>query len=506
MRWARRAGRVVVAGLFAMTVVRLVQAMTAHSLWLDEWCTIAFAFKPSRNFFTWFWDLAGAEDASFPTLYALTRLIGPVVAWGEQPVEMVARLPATVLLAGSLGLALYWSVAEERSLTGPWVAATIIGVLLAGDDWIYHASEGRVYGLMGALGVAAVVAAAVRRPVAASLCGLGLVLLHPFGVLIGFAPSCVVLAAIAAGRSDRLGVTPRQGRTVLAAAALSALAAGWFVVGKYVTHDTGFGFKRAPGDMQTIIAGLSLPAVAASVAAIVATLVAAAWLARRGAESPRVKPALAVYAAMLLTLGLGVAALLLLRPGAHVSMPRYITWLNPILLTIAVACAGMILDLLLGQRAAATVARSRARAGLVIAGVLATGAWSFHLLRTVSLGSSWANGLRETAAYLNAVAGPGTAVAHDSFGFRFPRSLVEGYPCPQAGQIVPYLSQEVRARMPCPDEAGAVGFGPEVSRAFVVREPIAWVGPRTLVLQGFALSRSTRIVNVTVEQYDRAVR
>lgn len=504
-RWADRLSRILALVLLALLSLRLLQAVFAHSLWLDEWATLEGAFAPT-SWVERLYTLSGPASVNFPTFYLVTRTIGQVIAFAGQPVETLVRLPATLLTVLALALAARWAFPVGRLATGPWIAAALPGILLTTGDWTQHAGEGRVYGLMSALAVAMVLAAARGRIGPACACGLALAALHPFGTLLGFAPALAVLAGARLGLGERMGIDRRQvRRTAWSAGAVLVLVALWIQV-KYVGHQTGgYGLRHRGGDMAVVLSGLDLhAAIPFALVTLAGVVVLVVLLRQRSPQAAALPGAFAALtgAGLCFTLGLGTAALALVRPGVNVAMPRYVAWVVPALQVGAAAGIGLFLDALarrwLAERS------PRLLAGLAVVGAILAGTWSLHLLRTVALGPHWADGLHEAARYLDHAAGPQTAVATDFREiFRLFPPYDEGYPCPRSPQIVPYLSPEVRAQVACQDAAGRVVFGAEVREVLLVREPIPVTEGRTVVLDDFRKTEEIRFANTTVERYRR---
>jgi hypothetical protein len=438
-----------------------------------------------------------------------TRLLGELGAFARQEVEWLTRLPFALLTLGALALAGRWAFPSGRSVTAAWVGAALAGILLEAGDWAQHAGEARMYSLMGVLAVAMVLAAARGSVLPACACGLGLVVLHPFGSLIGWAPTLAALGCGRLGLAGRLGLTSRQIRRLGWSALGVFLVVGLWIQLKFIGHQTGgYGLRRRGGDMATVLRGLDLRLVTLFAAVALCGLAAAATAARRVARAGDVvAPAPGAYAAaagaaLCLTLGLGVATLAIVRPGVNVAMPRYVSWANPALLAGAVAGLGRGLDVLL--RRLGVEARPRLAAGLSLASAAVAGLWSLQLVRTVPLGPTWADGLRETAQHLERVVGQGDAITTDMRElFLFFPPYTDGYACRRSPQLVPYLSPARRALIPCQDRAGRVVFGPEVRPVFLVREPIPVIEGRTVVLEGFGKAGEERIGNVRLERWER---
>lgn len=505
MAWADRLSRAVAALVLALLALRLLQAIGAHSLWQDEWSTLNYSLAPT----SWaerLWFMSGPVDAHFPTFYVVTRPLAQLFAFAGQRVEWLVRLPFTLLTIAALALAGRWAFPGERSIAGAWVAAALPGILLTAGDWPIHAGEGRMYGFMAVLGVAMLLGAARGRAGSACACGLALVLLHPFGVLIGLAPALAILGGARLGLAERMGLDRRLvRRTAWAVGVTLALVAVWVQL-KFISHQTGgFGLKRRGGDMATVLSGLDAREAAAFAIVAAAALAAlVAMLRRRSPEedAPAFGLAALTAAALCLTLGLGVAFLGLVRPGAVVVAGRYVAWIDPVL--VAGAAAGLALAADALARRLDLERRPRAWAALSLAGALVVGGWSLHLLRSVPLGAPWGDGLREAAQLLEAWGRPGDAVTTDTNElFEFFPPYRDGYACRGGPQILPYLSPAVRARMPCQDADGRVTFAPEVRRVFLVREPIPVLEGRTVVLAGFQRESSIRLQNTTVEVYQR---
>jgi hypothetical protein len=506
--WADRLSRAVAALVLALLALRLLEAIPAHSLWQDEWSTLNYSFAPT----SWaerLWFLSGPVDAHFPTFYLVTRLLGELLAFSGQGVEWLVRLPLTLLTVGALALAGRWAFPGERSVAAAALAAALPGILLTAGDWTLHAGEGRMYGLMGVLGMAMVLASARGHAGRACACGLALVLLHPFGLLVGLAPALAILARHRLGPSwggelDRRLVR----RTAWASGVTLAVLVLWLQL-KFVSHQTGgFGIRRRGGDMAKVLSGLDVRAAVLFALATIAGAVALAFLLRRRSErepapTPALRFAVPAAAALCLTLGLGVAVLALLRPGAIVAMPRYVAWIDPPLWTGVAAALAMAADA--AARRLGLEQRPRAWAALSVAAALATGGWSLHLLRTVPLGAPWGDGLREAAQHLEVTIRPGDAVTTDTNElFPFFPPYVDGYACRGAPQILPYLSPSLRARMSCQDAKGRVTFGPAVERVLLVREPIPVLTGRAIVLDEFRQVDETRFANTVVEVWERA--
>jgi hypothetical protein len=496
--------------LLALLALRLLQAVPAHSLWQDEWATLELSFAPT-SWVERLYFLSGPADAHFPTFYVVTRLLGELLAYAGQSTEALVRLPATLLTLGALFLTGRWALPRERSPSAAWVAAGLVGVLLTAGDWAQHAGEGRMYGLMGALGMAMVLAAARGRAGAACACGLTLAILHPFGALVGFAPALAALAGARLGLAERMGLERHQLRRMGGWALAAFLVAGLWIQMKFIGHQTGgYGLRRRGGDMATVLSGLS-PWAAGLLAAVALAGLAAVLAARRrtpaeAAPGPGTFAAL-TGAALCLTLGLGVAALAVARPGVNVAMPRYVAWINPALWTGAAAGLALLVDAWaagLARLRTGAGARPRLAAVLALGGALLAGAWSFHLLRVVPLGPPWGDGLREAAGYLQTATGPGDAVTTDTRElFRFFPPYTDGYACRRSPQLVPYLTPELRARIPCQDSGGRVTFGPDIRRVFLVREPVPVSEGRTVVLDGFQRAGEVRFANTVVERWGR---
>lgn len=509
LRSLDRVARAIPYVLLALLALRLVQAVFAHSLWLDEWATLEGAFAPTswaERLFT----LSGPASVNFPTFYLATRTLGGALGYAGQPVEAIVRLPATILIVLALALAVRWSVgraragapAERVSLTGPWIGAALVGILLTAGDWTEHAGEGRAYGPMAALAVAMMVAAARGRVGAACACGLGLVVLHPFGTLVGFAPSLAVLAAARLGLGDAMGLDRRTVRRVAWSAGVVFVLAALWIQMKYIGHQTGgYGLRKRGGDMAAVLAGLDLGAVLLFAGVTLAGGAALLVLRRRGAlgaAPPQATFAALTFAALCVTLGLGAAALAIARPGVNVAMPRYVAWVVPSLVAGAAAGVALLVDALAAGRG------RRARAAITLAGALVAGGWSTLQLRAAPLGPTWADGLREAARWVEHEAGPQSAVATDFREiFQLHAPFNEGYRCARAPQIVPYLSPAVRARMACQDAAGRVAFGPEVREVLYVREPVPVTDGRAVVLDGFRRAAGLRFGNAAVERWVR---
>ncbi|HYD39239.1 MAG TPA: hypothetical protein VEB43_00290 [Anaeromyxobacter sp.] len=510
LRSLDRVARAVPYVLLALLALRLVQAVFAHSLWLDEWATLEGAFAPT-SWLERLYTLSGPASVNFPTFYLASRTLGGALAYAGQPVEAIVRLPATILTVVALGLAVRWSVgrpragapAEGASVAGAWLGAALVGILLTAGDWTEHAGEGRAYGPMAALAAAMIVAAARGRVGAACACGLGVVLLHPFGTLVGFAPSLAVLAAARFGLGDSMGLDRRTVRRVAWGAGVVFVLAALWVQMKYIGHQTGgYGLRKRGGDMAAVLAGLDVGAVLLFAGVTVSGGAALLVLRRRGAlraAPPHAPFAALTFAALCGTLGLGAAALAIARPGVNVAMPRYVAWVVPALVVGAAAGAALLVDALAAGRA-----RRAGRAALALAGALLAGGWSVAQLRTAPLGPTWADGLREAARWVEHATGPESAVATDFREiFQLHPPFDEGYPCARAPQIVPYFSPGVRARMACQDGAGRVAFGPEVREVLFVREPIPVTDGRTVVLDGFERAAELRFGNAAVERWVR---
>ncbi len=501
--WPDRLARAVGPLLAVLLALRMLQAIPAHSLWLDEWATLEGAFAPT-SWLERLYTLSGPAAVNFPTFYVVTRLLGGPLAFAGQSLEAQVRLPATLLALAGLALAVRWALAA-RSAAASWLAAGLVGILLAAGDWAEHAGEGRVYALVGTLTLAMVLAAARGRPGAACACGLCVSLLHPFGALVGFAPAIAVLLGARLLGRERLGLDARAvRRTAWASGAVLVVTYLWVQM-KFIGHQTGgYGLRRRGGDMGAVLRGID-PLAALLFAAVALAGLLLLWrAARRGTPegAPSRWPLAALTGAVLsVTLGLGAAALALVRPGVNVAVPRYVAWINPAL--YAGAAAG--LALLAGPPARRLAARiPRLLPWLTLAGALAAGAWSFHLLRTVPLGPPWGDGLREAAQHLEVVAGDGDAVVTDMralFKLFPPHDL--GHACPRSPQLVPYLSPTLRARLACQGPDGRVTFGPGVARVFLVREPIAVTEGRVIVLDGFERRGEVRFARTTVERYER---
>jgi hypothetical protein len=502
--WPERLARAVAPLLAALLALRTLQAIPAHSLWLDEWATLEGAFAPT-SVLERLYTLSGPAAVNFPTFYVLTRLLGGPLAFAGQSLEAQVRLPATLLTLAGLALAVRWALAA-RSPVATWLAAGLVGILLAGGDWALHAGEGRVYALLGTLTLAMVLAAAHGRPGAACACGLGVALLHPFGALVGFAPALGLLVGARLLGRERLGLDARAvRRTAWAAGAVLAVAFLWVQM-KFIGHQTGgYGLRRRGGDMGAVLRGLDPLAALLLAAAALAGLLLAWRAARRGGRGvalPRWTLAALTGGALAATLGLGAAALALVRPGVNVAVPRYVAWIDPAL--YAGAAAGLaLLAAPLARRLAARAPRLLPWAAL--AGALAAGAWSFHLLRTVPLGPPWGDGLREAARHLEVAVGERDAVVTDMRAlFKLFPPHDQGHACPRSPQLVPYLSPALRARLACQGPDGRVTFGPGVERVFLVREPVAVTEGRVVVLDGFEREGEVRFANTTVERYRRA--
>lgn len=507
LRWTDRLSRAIAAALTTIFALRLLQAIPAHSLWLDEWITLEFAFTPT-SWVERLVELSGPAETHFPTFYLVTRWLGELLAFPGQPVEWLVRLPVTLLVIAAVALAVGWAtLPAERSPTAPWIGAAVVGILSSTGGWAGHAGEGRPYVLLGALAVAMAAAAVRGRVVAACVCGLCLVLVHPFGALVGFAPALAVLASPRLGLAERMGVDRRRvRRTAWQAGVVLLLAALWVQI-KFVGHQTaGYGLRRRGGDMTAVLAGLDLRVVLPFCAVTAAgVLVLVSLVRRRESAGPGAAATFAALtaAAASVTLGLGVAALALVRPGMNVAMPRYVAWIVPGLAVGAASGLALFLDAL--ARRLGGGRRERWLAGLGLAGALLAGAWSLQVLRTTPMGPTWADGLREAALYVDRAAGPETAVVTDS------RELMklfppwdDGYPCPRSPQLVPYLSPAARARVACQGPDGRVVFGPEIREVLRVREPIAVLGERTVVLDGFREAGKLQFGNVTLERYLRS--
>jgi len=466
--------------------VQIVLAACRRDLWTDEFITMSAAYRAARNVVTWLGALSSAYDPHFPTLYVVTRLVSGVL-YG-QPIEVFVRLPAVLLTLAALALAVHWAVTDRRG-AGPLLGLALLGALVLDPEWRAHSAEARMYGLMAALGVAIVAAVACGRYMAAAWLGLALVLLHPFGAIVGFVPAAVTLAGPYVGLDGLRG--RRRARVWLLVASLGvfAVAAGWSFV-KFIAAKS-HGFSVQGGSDAAFAALAALNPVAAGAAGLAVLGASVGWRRRARSDAAHVESvaSLATYGAILVALAGAVALFVTLKPGVR-PYPRYWDWLNPMLFAI---CAALVVPAVARLRGTIWPSATGACAALVMVVTLA-----------VRFGPEHGTGLRDAAAYLNATVDERAAVASDSFEmFFYPAAYRAGFACWRGGQVVAYLSERVRARMPCQDEAGRVGFAPDVARVFVVREPGAWIGDRRLMLDDFTMADKVVFGRAVVEIYDR---
>jgi hypothetical protein len=476
-----RFGYFLVFGTFLFLMTRVLIAMGENSLWIDEILTMSMAYNSPGGFWHWIYVLNSGENPHFPTLYVFTRGATELVKSPILPLEYFVRLPSFALMVTPILFALVWSLVTPRDTGGVLLALMAMLALVIDPAWREHSAEARMYGIMSAGAVAVVVALYRDRYVAAALCGLAIVSLHPFGLMLGFAPVALVLVL----PRDRIS---HWTRSILATASIIMLAlAGYWTLMKFIwSSSDGFTAVGGSDDIAKVLAGINAVAFLGACALVGL----AALYARRRDRSTW--PRLAGLTLILLSIMGFVIALLIMRPTTP-PYPRYATWVNPALLVIcSVALITLAETACMSFSAMGWHAAAAGLAGLAI-----------YFGAAHTFGPPWGNGLRQAAAYVNSVATGTDVVTHDSYEMVFVAPPYRtGFHCERGGQVIGYLSERLRYRAPC--QAGeVVAIGPDVERVFLVREPIAWAGPRRIDLEAFRETETLRFDNASVDVFDR---
>ena len=490
-RWRSLPEVLFVSILFGFVGFRLIQDIGLNGLWTDEFFTISFAYLsqdvPIRwapllpeGPIRWIGVLSTAFEPQFPTHYVATRVLSSAIYIEGMEIEQFARLPSVIMVLVAL-LSIPAIAVWRRADAIGWLFVVVLLASLVGDpDWREHANEARAYGAMATFGVAVVAALHFGSLPLAAVLGLALVLLHPFGLFVGLAPS----AAILARRGVDLSRSGFRLFLVLLGFVL-AVTLTWLVL-KFGLKALGSGAAAT-----TRPAGRELLRAINPWAASGSIIGLAGCAARLRVRRMVWPPCIVAYCALLGLVGV-FAVLLLLAPVQ--AFPRYGTWLNSVLFAVAASCFATVLS--------STVVepwRAIARAGTLATGVLAAVAAMGN-----SFGPVWGNDLRGAARYLNALTDGAFAVAHDSAEvLDFPAWYRTGLRCFRGGQIIPYLSEELRRHVLCED-SGRVPVPEEIERLYIVREPIAWIGTRQLLLEGFTETTTLQFGRAWIEIYDRA--
>lgn len=429
----------------------------------------------------WAMLLSTDVDPHFPTIYAVTRLLSGALYFEGMPLEYFVRVPL-VLLTLSTGGVIIWICLKGRPGTqGALLVSAILLVLVLDPGWCEHSAEARMYGLMPLIGIAMLCAIAHGRLALAAWMGFGLALLHPFGAMFGFAPAAMTLIFLQreVPRATRLGI-------LVGLVLTAALVVTWILFKFILKSSSGYTAGGSSSDIWKVLAGLNAYAVGSAWG-----LATACVLAFRKRPGPELRTAL-LFLGILLSALVFVGLLLVLKPTTP-PYERYVRWANPVLFVMSIICG-----LMLAQRA---VPRALRIAGLPLTLVASIAAVT--VTQAASFGPRWGNALREAALYLNAVADDTSIVTHDTFEiFDLPPWFRAGFRCFRAGQSVAYLSPSVRARMPC-QRGNDVTIPDGVQQVYLIREPIAWAGPRQLHLEAFDKTATMPFSNAAIDVYRR---
>lgn len=480
---------VLVAGFVAL---KIFLSIGANSLWLDEIASMSLAYIPAgaptrwshllpSGVVRWFALLSTAIDPHFPTIYAITRVGSEAMYFDGLSLEYFVRAPIVLTMLAIFAIFIWLCLAGRTAAGGVLLVSATMLVFVLDPGWRQHSAEARMYGLMSVTGIAMLGAVFNDRLLLASWLGLVLVLFHPFGAMFGFVPAVVALLFFR-GRLSR-GAT----FGILAGLVITCiLVCAWMLLKFVLKSSSGFTAGGNSADIFGVLAGLNL-----YIAGITSALVVASVLIFRSGSPEYCKTSL-IFLGVLVSGAAFIGALIVLKPSTPPYM-RYISWANSVLLVMSVMCA-----LMLVQRALPKLLRVAALP-LALAGCMGV----VVVARGATFGPPWGNSLREAALYLNAVATDSSVVTHDSFEmFDIPRPFRVGYRCFRGGQSVAYLSPAVRARMPC-QSGNDVAIPDDALKVFVIREPIAWVGPRRIQLDAFDKEATIPFGNASVDVYRR---
>ncbi|MBW6400268.1 hypothetical protein KPL78_20575 [Roseomonas sp. HJA6] len=482
-----------IAALAAVFVgLKIWLAIGANSLWIDEFYSMGLAYMPVHaptrgpyvlpiGVLRWSVLLSTDVDPHFPTIYAITRLISDAIHFNGLSLEYFVRAPLVLTLIGVAGLLIWICLAGRQDAEAPLLVSIILLCLVLDAAWREHSAEARMYGLMSVTGIAMLCAISHGRLVLASWLGLALALLHPFGAMFGFAPAIVTLLAFRQGLSRGVGLGILAGLTVAA-----VLVSLWMLLKFILKSSSGFTAGGGSDDIFRVLSALNVYAVGGAF-----LLSAACVVAFRKGGGLDYRTAL-IFLALLLSALAFLGLLILLKPSTP-PYARYVRWANPVLFVMAAMGA-----IMLARHAAPKSFGIAALPMTLLASVAAVA-----VARAEPFGPPWGNALREAALYANAVADDSSIVTHDSFEiFDLPPAFRTGFRCFRAGQSVAYLSPTVRERMPC-QIGNDVAIPAEVRQVYLIREPIAWVGPRRIDLDAFDRIATVPFGSASVDVYRR---
>lgn len=483
-------GAVAVAAAFVGLKIWL--SVGVNSLWIDEFYTMGWAYVPTHaptrgphalpiGMTRWLLLLSTDVDPHFPTIYGITRVISDAIQFDGIALEHFVRLPLVITIFLVCTLFISTCLKGRPDTQGAFLVSAIMLCLVLDHDWRQHSAEARMYGLMTVTGIAMVCAIQSGRLAMASWLGLALALLHPFGAMLGFAPAMVTLVVFPRQLSRRGWFT------LLGASLLTAcLVCAWMIAKFILKSASGYTAGGGSADILKVLSGLNLYAAGAAFALATACLVVF-----RKVRETEFRCAF-LFLAILLSGLISVGLLLALKPTTP-PYERYVRWANPVLLAMATICVLML---------ARQVRPTLLRAALVPLTLCASVA-SVAVARATPFGPPWGNSLREAAQYLNAVADDRSVVTHDTFEiFDLPTRFRTGFRCFRGGQSVAYLSPAVRERMPC-QSGNDVAIPADVQQVYLIREPIAWAGPRRIHLDPFDKTATIAFGSAAIDVYRR---
>lgn len=495
--------------VFIILILKLGQTAGSKSLWIDEFATLSDAYRPA-GLRRWLDQLSGPDDPHFPTFFVFTRLFSEFFQYPGQPIEDYARLPSILLSSAALGGVLF-SARDTRRITGPILTLLAIGVLVTDANWRWWVPDGRMYGPMGTLAVAMVVALSSYRITTSCVLGLLVSLLHALGGVVGFVPVMVVGFIFPVFNRMGLSVVLPQSAVKsarIAGSIVAGLVIYWCTRKFILERSQGIGFSGGNDEILRVLRELSISGIVIAIIAISLLYIFMQRYSRLQILDPsdrcQILFLLISVSTLLGTIIITCGTLLLLRPSVAQEGNQYFVWINPTIYMITASCICAVVDMWwVASKKQNNGTRWRSDLPVVLV-TLGIAVGVIVILRSSSFSYQGDTGFRGAAAYLNAVIDQQSAITPDTFEmFDYPNTFRSGYDCGRGGQIIPYLSADARSRTPCQASDGRVWLERSTEHVYVVREPLAWRGNRQIMLDDFDVTGKMTFDQTVVEVYVR---